>query len=109
MSNKSIEHTFHDAVTGAATGADMTVNDLSDLSVYIFGTSSSRTVQFFGSFDGTNFVPMSGVNSNGLANAVSTTGTAEIWKFSVSGLKKFRANLSAVSGGNVSVKGRATA
>jgi hypothetical protein len=44
-----------------------------------------------------------GVNCDTAASATSTTCTGETWQFDVSCLKKFRAELHAVSGGTVTV------
>jgi hypothetical protein len=50
-----------------------------------------------------------GIKVSDLSTGVSTTGTGEVWQFDVTGLEEVIMDLTAVSGGNVSVKGRAVA
>ncbi|WP_257967863.1 hypothetical protein [Peribacillus deserti] len=38
-----------------------------------------------------------------------TTGTGELWSFEITGLASVRARVSAVAGGNVTVKGKGVA
>ena len=49
-----------------------------------------------------------GVKLSDFTTASSTTGTgaAEIWQVDVTGLEKFFTDLTAVAGGNVTIKGR---
>jgi hypothetical protein len=101
------ENTFHNAVTTTGDGTDMFVNGMSTLAVNIQGTSSSRTVEFYASYDGTTYNPITGINTNGLTTGVSTTGTGQTWQFDVSGFEKFRAKITAIAGGNCTIKGRA--
>jgi hypothetical protein len=50
-----------------------------------------------------------GVRLSDLATGINTTGTAEYWQFDVTGVYQVVMDLTAVAGGNVSVKGRAVA
>jgi hypothetical protein len=42
-----------------------------------------------------------------LAMGTQTTTSGEVWQFEVTGLVTFRARISSISGGTISVKGRA--
>lgn len=102
-------HTFHDEATVAADGTAFTVGGHTTLTVEITGTSTSRTVDFKGAGPDGTYRSISGVNLDGLASATSTTGTGELWQFDITGLETVIMDLSAVSDGNVTVKGRAVA
>jgi hypothetical protein len=54
--------------------------------------------------DGTNFVAIQGTSISTGTTATSTTSTNEIWQFDVTGLKKFRADLTALTSGSITVK-----
>lgn len=100
---------FHDAATVAGSGTIFDVGGYKTLTVEIYGTSTSRTVEFVARGPSGTDVALSGVNVSTNAVATSTTGTGEIWQFDITGLISVFMNLSAVAGGNVSVKGRAVA
>jgi hypothetical protein len=101
--------TFHDAAVAAADGAVLTVGGCKALTVEIYGTSTSRTVAFIGRGPAGADRAIMGVRLSDLSTATSTTGTGELWQFDVTGLMSVLMDLQAVSGGNVSVKGRAVA
>jgi hypothetical protein len=101
----SRNHTFHDAATVAADGTDMDVAGLATVSVQISGTSTSRTVLFKSSVDNTNFLDIMGMDIATLSPSVSTTDTGKIFMFDVRGISKLRMDISAVAGGNITIKG----
>ena len=101
--------TFHDAATTAADGTPFTVGAYKTLTVEISGTSTSRTVAFIGKGASGAAIAINGVNLATLAVTTSTTGTGELWQFDLSGLTTVLMDLTAVAGGNVSVKGKAVA
>jgi hypothetical protein len=109
MQNRVTNVIFHSAATEAADGAIFEVDDNKTLTIEIYGTSASRTVAFMGRGTAGADRALMGVNLSSLSTAISTTGTGEIWQFDVTGLTSVLMKLTAVAGGNVSVKGRAVA
>lgn len=101
--------TFHDEATVAADGLIYTVGRYKTITLEIYGTSTSRTVAFYGRGASGTDIPLLGTNFTTATMATSTTGTGELWQFEVGGLTSFYADLQAVSGGNVSIKGKALA
>jgi hypothetical protein len=102
--------TFHNAITTAADGTALTVGGLKTLTVYISGTSTSRTIEFKGLPPGAvagDYRPIMGVRMSDFATAISTTSNNEIWQFDITGLQEVIMDCSAVTGGNLTVKGRA--
>jgi hypothetical protein len=103
------EHTFHSAATVAADGTVFrNVAKYNNLTVRITGTSTSRTVLFYSKDATGTLFPISGVNTNGFATAISTTGTGEEWEFSIAGKFEVVMKLNAISGGNVTIEGFAS-
>lgn len=100
---------FHNAATTAADGNMLTVEFYKILTVEIYGTSGSRTVAFIGRGASGTDRAITGIKLSDLSTAISTTGTGEIWQFDITGLTKVFMDLQAVSGGNVTIKGRAIA
>lgn len=105
----TIAHSFHDAATVAADGAPFDVLAYKTLTVEIYGTSTSRTVVFIGIGPSGTQRPIMGVRLSDFSTGTSTTGTGEFWQFDITGLSQVIMDLTAVSGGNVSVKGKAVA
>ena len=100
---------FHDGATSTGDGTEVGTYAYNKLTIEISGTSATRTVNFkCKSFSGTA-VDLSGVNITDLSNAVNTTGSGEIWQFDITGIHYVYINISAIAGGNVSVKGRLVA
>lgn len=98
--------TFLDAVTSPGQGT-FTVGGYKTLTVEIYGTSTSRTVNFKATLASGAQIPITGVNLSSMSTGTSTSGTGEIWQFDVTGLNTVIMDLSAVSGGTVSIKGKA--
>ena len=102
---------FHDASSAAKNGFQCPVDGYKTLTVEISGNASNtaRTVTFYGkSYSGTLRAIM-GVKLSDLSTGTSTTGTGEIWQFDVSGLDYVIMDLTAITGGTVSIAGRAVA
>lgn len=97
---------FHSASATTQTGEILDVGAYQTLTIEIYGTSSTRTVQFFGRGEGDTNIALLGTKLTDGTTGSSSTGNNELWRFNITGLKKVVMNLSAVSGGNVSVKGR---
>ena len=101
--------TFHNEAVVAADGTVYTLDGDKTLTVEIYGTSTSRTIAFIGRGASGADRAISGINLNGFASAINTTGTGELWQFDITGLTSVFMDLQAVAGGNVSVKGKAVA
>ena len=102
--------TFQSAITSPAAGTILTVGGYKTLKVSVYGTATARTVQFFAlNTNGTpDAIAINGYNVSNLAVATSTSSTAsEIWIIDITGLYKVEMNVSAVSGGNLTVVGTA--
>jgi hypothetical protein len=99
---------FHDGATAVAQGAPFQVNGFKTLTIEIFGSATSASVAFKAtSASGTSRV-LTGVKISDLS--MGTTGAmGDIWQFDVTGLYTVIMDLTAVTGGNVSVAGRAVA
>lgn len=107
--SKTLDHTFQNAAVSAANGTALTVAAYKTLTIEISGTSTSRTIVFEGQGPSGTYYPIQGVKSSDLSMDTQTTGNGEIWSFEITGLTSFRARISGVSGGNVTVKGKAVA
>jgi hypothetical protein len=101
--------TFHDEATEAADGTAFTVAGYKTLTVEIYGTSTSRTVEFKGAGPSGTYGAIMGVRLSDFVTATQTVTSGEIWQFDVTGLTTVIMDLSAVAGGNVSVQGKAVA
>jgi hypothetical protein len=102
---------FHNAVIDPVDGAVFVVGNHKTLSIEIYGTSSSRTVEFLAiDFSGTAR-PLVGIKTSDVALplGIGTTGTGERWQFDITGLASAIMRLAAVAGGNVTIKGKAVA
>jgi hypothetical protein len=105
----TFNHTFHNAATSTGNGNEYVVGGATTLTVKITGTSSSRTVTFYAKDIDGNLTALLGFRLSDLASGTSTTGTGEYWVFDVTGIEAVVMDLTAVSGGNVTVKGKAVA
>ena len=97
---------FHDEAVSASNGTELEVGGYKTLAFEIYGTSTSRTVEFKCKSESGTLRSIMGVKVNDFSTATSTNGTGEIWQFDITGLTSIIIDLTAVAGGNVSVKGR---
>jgi hypothetical protein len=97
--------TLHDLIVAPA-NAQINVGNHKTFTVEVYGTSTSRLVNFSAIGVSGNPYPLSGVRLSDLTVATSTTGSGEIWQFEVAGLDFIKIDVASVAGGNVSVKGR---
>ncbi len=109
LQSKTEDFTFQDIATTTASGAEFDVRAFKDLTIEIYGTSTSRTVVFEAAGSSGAYKPIQGVKNDDFAMGTQTSGNNESWSFTITGQKKFRVRISAVSGGNVTVKGTAVA
>lgn len=100
------EVTFHDAAVAIATGKALNVGAEKSLTLEIYGTSTARTLIFEAAGASGVFRPISGIKLSDLTTRSQTTNTDELWQFDITGVHQFRVNLTTVTGGNVSVKGK---
>lgn len=101
--------TLQNAATAAGNGTPFVVEGFKTLTIEIIGTSTSRTIFFEAASVSNISLPIQGVKLLDMSVGSSTTGNNELWQFDVTGLVSFRARLSSVAGGNVSIKGKAVA
>ena len=107
--NNYVDIVFHNAASTPVNGTALTVGSYKTLTVEIYGTSSSRTVTFIGISKSGTGRAIQGINLATFSLATSTTGTGEFWQFDITGLDSVLLVLTAVSGGNVTISGRAIA
>ena len=98
---------LQDAMSTIGDGKIFIVNDTKTLTLEVSGTSVSRTILFESAGVTGTFYPIKGIKLTDLSMGTQTTGSGEMWQFDVTGVVQFRAKLTAVVGGNVSVKGKA--
>lgn len=96
--------TCHNAAVATAVGELMNLESISLVALQISGTFVAM-VTFQGTVDESNWIAIQGTNVNDGSVATSATA-AGIWLIPVSGLKKFRANLTWTSGTSVTVVAR---
>lgn len=108
-SNATLDVTLQNAATSVGNGTPLDVEGFKTLTIEITGTSATRTILFEGSSLSGAYYAMMGTKLTDFSTAIQTTGTGEIWQFDITGLVNFRARISAISGGNVNVKGRVIA
>lgn len=105
---------FQNTAITTGNGQALTVGGLKTLTVEIFGTATSGTINFQGmQASGTVTTIIGTLISNiSMTQATSTSSistTPSIWQFDITGLKTVQMNISAVSGGNITVQGTAVA
>lgn len=101
--------TLQNAATATGNGTALAVGGLRTVTVEVTGTSTSRTIIFEGASVSGVYYAMMGVKLADFSTATQTTTNNEVWQFDVTGLVNFRTRISAVAGGNVSVKGKVVA
>lgn len=94
------EFTFHDVATAISEGNVVQTEGYSTITIEVTGTATTKTIIFQGSVFSTAFYTPDGVQ---------LSESPEIYQYDLTGLKQFRANLTAISDGNVTVKGILTA
>ena len=98
--------TFQDVATVVLEGNEYK-NDCADsITFEISGTSVSRTIVFEGLSLSGAWYPIQCANLSTITFASQTNGSGELWQVDISGLLRFRTRISAVSGGNITIKGK---
>lgn len=95
------------ASSAVGVGNAFTVGSFKTLTIEIYGTSTSQTVQFQGMGPSGTPYPIVGTKLNDGTTGSQSTALSQIWRFDITGLTSFQANLTAVSGGTVTVSGTA--
>lgn len=103
--NATLAITFQPNSPAIGTGNVLTVNGYKTLTVSTSGTSTSQTLAFEGAGTDGNFTSIQGINLSTGTTSAQTTQIGELWRFDITGLVSFRVNLTAVSGGSVTVLG----
>jgi hypothetical protein len=99
---------FHVAATTTGNGTSKEVKTFKNLTLSGIGTSTSRTFEVRGvDANGTDNALM-GVRLKDFATATSFTVNAETWQFSIEGLVSVYVKITAIAGGNETIKGEIT-
>lgn len=105
---KQLEVIFQNAVTEMGSGTDIAVNGYYTLNIFITGTSTSRTIVFKGIDQDGNAYDLIGykIGDTNYTGAISTSGSNESWIFGdIQNFKYIRIGISAIAGGNCTIKG----
>lgn len=100
------DSTLQNNASAIGNGTPLSVGNIKTLTIEVSGTSSSQTVVFEGASVSGTYYAIQGTKLNDLSVGSQTTSLGELWMFDVTGLVNFRARISAITGGNVSVKGK---
>ena len=103
-----LDFTFHDESATPTSGSELNVEFYKILTVEIYGTSSARTINFRCTVASDTSMVLQGIKISDFTLASSTTGNAEIWQFDIEGLTTVFFDLTSVTDGYVSIKGRVT-
>jgi hypothetical protein len=109
--NVQQETTLQNAVSAAANGIAIYMGGADTLKITeISGTSTSRTIVFeISNAENGTYSPVQGVRLSDLAMATQTSSNGELWQIDGLAGLWFRARVSTVVGGNVTVKGKVVA
>lgn len=106
VASKTATHTFHSVVTQAGNGTSLTIGEYQKLTLGISGTSTSRTIEFHVIDENGIDDVIQGIKPKDFSTASFSSGNNETWQFEISGYVTFYAKITAVAGGNVTIKGR---
>lgn len=110
--SKYTTHIFHDTETSTSNGTQLNINSEKSLTIFTSGTSTSRTLEFKGKDIDDNIYDIVGVkiNDTNFITSINTTNINEVWYFeNIEGYTAIYINISAIAGGNVTVKGKVVA
>lgn len=105
--NNFLDFTFQDAITTPLVGNYLDVLGYKTLTVATAGTATSKRIVFEGAGIAGGWVPLMGVNLADMSTATETINVGELWQFDITGLKQVRIRVPIISGGDVTIKGRA--
>lgn len=114
LSGSIVDVTLQNAVTAAGNGTAHAPTADAKLRFEITGTSTSRTVNFEIAGISGVYVPVTAFNINdptkfGTSTTAGSDAAPDSWEVEIPVGWSFRARVSAVAGGNVSVKGKSKA
>ncbi|WP_199614423.1 hypothetical protein [Paenibacillus alkalitolerans] len=109
--NVAEEVTLQNAVTAAGNGTAVYMGGADTFKITeISGTSTSKTIVFeVSNAENGTYSPIQGVKLSDLSMASQTANNGEVWQIDGLAGLWFRARVSAVAGGTVTVKGKAVA
>lgn len=99
---------FQDKETSASVGTDMISEKCDHVTLYITGTATSSLVLFEGSDKDGNWYASPAIRLSDLSCSSQTTGINEAWTIDLSNWFSVRTNISSISGGYITITGRAT-
>ena len=103
-------HTFQSEATAIGNGTEYMINFNHEgeliIVLDITGTTTSRTIIFECAGENGVYSNIIGYKMSDVTLASQTTGNNELWQFDLTGLSKFRARISAIVDGNVTIKGK---
>lgn len=97
---------FQNSVTTIGNGETLYPNYNDQITIFITGTSTSRTIHFEGSDNDGNFYAIPAVKLPELTIASSTTGNNEVWVINATSWVSIRCRISAINGGTVKIIGK---
>lgn len=107
MNSPQTSRKIHDAITAISTGIELGISGEDSLAIDITGTATSFTANFEGSInDKTTWEPIGMVNKADFTTGITTSTKNRIYETDVSLLTHFRVNVTAISGGNITVYAR---
>ena len=95
---------FHNQTEVIGLGAIVDVGTYRTLTISITGTSTARTVAFYGMLGNDTLIPLTGNASNGRQYR-GTDENNEIWTFDITGLDSVAMDVVYILGGDVTVQG----
>lgn len=101
--------TLQNSASTTGNGTPLSVGNIKTLTLEISGTSSSQTIVFEGASTSGTYYAIQGIKLNDLTSNSQSTTLGELWQFDLTGLVSFRARISVITGGSVSVKGKGVA
>lgn len=109
MGSRLATVTFHNGAAAAGNGGVLTVGSFKTLNVKITGTAANtaRSLIFEAAgFDGV-YEPIQAYRPKDAAMASEATALNESWQLDITGFDSFRVRLASITGGTVTVKGKA--
>lgn len=98
------------AAAAPVASADISVESMKVLTLEVWGAVASKSLSFEQQGEGSGaWYPINGVNTTlatPAAGILTTSTVGEIWTFDITGVKAFRVNLTAVTGGAVNAVAR---
>jgi hypothetical protein len=104
-----VDVTLHNELSVTGSGTAFEIGGFSTLNLKITGANTSRTVIFEVMGTDGEYEPLAGVKAGDFEFYNTTTEKGVSFQFDVRGFVKFRARVTTLAGGPISIKGRAVA